>query len=535
MSESGMRENAASGRSTAPVDVRAFPSELSLLLALLAASVLTNDFFFAYWLASLGTPAGTGEVFGTLSNLNQVVAPGLLAFALVSRLRIRRCVPLEETPFREATRTVRQLVGGAGLRRAPKLLVGRRLRSGAHVAGPPARPSLVLGPELLALHDKGGEPRRVFEMVVRHEIAHLQAKDISLYFLMTLLRWSNVYAGLFMVFALTLDLGNGFVSGTELLLVVVRVLLLMTLGELIARAFLRLREHHADLRGGTADRDALITAMRAGTAGAATGRLGAWLRHHPLGAERLGVAQAPGRILASSPGRLFLGATVAGVLFETLQDMLRRITDGETQRATPILCGVAVGTALTLFLAFGLWRQHWYAGGTGPVRLTVSAVVLSVGVVAGTRIALYTEVSLFSEAGAPLAPSLLAALFCGTLLLCGWIAALGTVWHRRDPRAQRMPRFLALAVPSVCVVGGWVFALLWTWAARLQGVRLGCSAPENRNVAICLSPTPERDIAAAVFETFGPGPVLVLVAVVAVGAPLLARSLAGRPDVVPGI
>ncbi|MGS2590580.1 hypothetical protein [Streptomyces hebeiensis] len=538
-----MTRHDADGR----VDVRAFPSDLTLLLLLLAASVLAGDFFFARWLAEsrapvdcsgasyaagnlvASCPKDAGAVFtGTLTVLVQVLLPGIAGFAFASRLRIRRHVPLETSPFRGAAETVRALVAAAALPASPTLLVGQRLRAGAHVAGPPGRPHLVLGPELLAMHDKGGSARRVFDVVVRHELAHLQARDLWLHFMVTVLRWSNVYAGAFALFTVILDLGYGNgATASDLLAAVSRVVLLTLLGELIARAFLRLREHEADLRGGAADREALIAAVRGGVAGQGTARLGAWLRHHPLGAERLGVALAPDRILASSPGRLFLGATVAGVLFETLQDMLRRTADAAGKPATTLMTGVAVGLPLTLFLAFALWRHHWYAGRTGPGRLVATAGVLTVGVVGGSHLALFTQVSGFSEAGYPLDPLLLAGLFCGLLLLCAWTTALGALHHRTDPGATRMPAFLTLTVPAVSVVGGWLFALLWTWAARLQGVRLGCAAEENRAVPLCLSGSPGRDIAVSVVETFDSVPVLVVVVLVAVAAPLLIRAGAG--------
>ncbi len=519
------------------LDVRALPSELSLLLLLLAATVLLGDLFFALWLADLEAPvdcsAATppvcpkdgGEVFrGTLNHLMQVLVPGTLAYSVSARLRRRRAVPLADTTFRAAAETVQLLLGQARLGRQPAVVVGRRLRSGACVTGPLGRPHLVLGPELLALHDKGERQRRVFETVVRHEIAHLRYGDLRSQLLMTTLRWSNLYAGAFILFALVLTLAGGDASREQLLLTVSRIVLLVLLGELIARAFLRVREHHADLRAGTADREGLIATMRAGATDTAAASLRAWLRHHPLGADRLAVALVPSRVLVSSPGRLFLGATVAGVLLVTFQDLLLRSTQAAS--GTTILCGAVVGAALTLFVAFSLWGHTWYAEGVPGWAWPAAATALLAGLVVGSRLAVFTRVSTYGLGGVPLLPSVLAAFTGGLLLLCGWLAVLGAAWYRGDPQARRIPRFLALAVPAACVVGGSLFAVLWTWAARLFGLPYCRDYPDSSGYPLCQAADPEGYVAATVFATFGSAPLLFTAVLVVLAAPPLAWSLA---------
>ncbi|GAA2875132.1 hypothetical protein GCM10010517_35960 [Streptosporangium fragile] len=521
------------------LDVRAFPSDPSLLLILLAAGVLLSDLFFALWLAELNAPLDcssatypacpkdAGAMFsGTVTHLLQVLTPGMGMYALSAWLRRRRAVPLRDTAFQGAAETVERLVGQAGLGRRPTVLVGRRLRSGACVTGPLGGPHLLLGPELLALHDKGGQQRRVFETVVRHELAHLQSGDLRPQLLTTLLRWSNLYAGAFAVFALTLTLSGDDIPAGDYLFSVVRVVLLALLGELIARAYLRVREHHADLRAGTADPEGLLATMRAGAAGAAGPGLRVWLRHHPLGSDRLAVALAPSRLLASSPGRLLLGATVAGVLLATLQDLLLRIAAPGSGVSTAILCGAVIGTALTLFFAFSLWGHAWHADAPGRAW-PAAAAALTVGLPVGSHLAVFTRVSGRGLTGIPPNPLLLAVLAGGALLLCGWLAALGAAWRRGDPQARRVPRFLALAVPAACAVGGWLFAMFWTWAASLLGLSF---CPDFPDAPLCRLADPERRIAVSMLATFGSGPVLPAVVLVASAAIPLALFLARRPE-----
>ncbi|MCB5909255.1 M48 family metalloprotease [Streptomyces pinistramenti] len=510
------------------LDIRAFPSDLALLLGLLAATVLTGDLFFSLWLATLEAPMDCpiGQfthcprdalaVFtGTCKHLMVVLVPGLTAYQFVAWRRIQRSTPLTEAPFSAGTEAIRRLVQEAGLWREPTVMVDPALRAGAYVTGRiGGLPRLMLGPELLALSGKDAASRRIFEAVVRHELAHLHGTDLQSYAVMTALRWSNLYAGLFTTFTWTLQPDE--LGGAPTL---VRILLVVLLGELIARAYLRFREHHADLHAGLADREGLVAALRAAHSGTAV-KLRSWLRHHPMGSERLDVLEVPGRILASSPGVVFLGATTAGVLLATFQDMLMRFYGPRDKLFTPFLCGMLVGMGLTVFLAFTLWRHHWYAGTTTVVRTVSTAVLAAAGIVVGTWVAVYTRGSGEGISGFPLAPSALAALVGGMLLLCGWLTLLGSLWYRVDPYAERIPRFLRAAVPAACVVGGWLFVVLWTWAVALRGVLLSCSGPEFT----CLSPAPERDVAASVVRIFGPGPVMTTVVLVAWGVPLVLWS-----------
>lgn len=534
--------SSSSSRHSASLDIEAFPSDLSLMLTLLVATVLTQDLFFALWMATLQAPVAelcmgssldcprdpSAMVSGTINHLLMLLTPGLAIGVLTSRRRQRRSTPLAETPFRGVAEAVRSLVGEARLNWEPTVMVDPRLASGAYVTGQRRRPLLMLGPELLVLREQSDHGRRIFEAVVRHELAHLRSGDLQAYNVLTVFRPSNLFAGAFIAFAMTLDVLNRNSTPGAMVVALVRVVLLTLLGELIVRAYLRIREHHADVHAGLTDPEGLLAALGAETDsadGTGAARLRSWLRHHPMGTDRLGVARTPGRVLASSPGRVFLGATVAGVLLPTLQDMLLRFYGPTDNFFTPIVCGLLVGVGLTLFVGFTLWRHQWYAG--GPARLGRSAltgVIVAAGMVTGSWLALYTRVSGYGLSGMPPALSFLAALAAAAVLLCGWLTVVGAQWFRGDPQAQRMPRFLKLAALPACLLGGWLMAGIWTWGVALQGVLAGCSTEGY----VCRTDAPERDVARAVTGFFGPGPVLVTVVLIALAVPLGARFLGGR-------
>ncbi|AJT69646.1 hypothetical protein T261_8049 [Streptomyces lydicus] len=535
--------NASSpSRHSASLDIEAFPSDMSLMLILLVVTVLGQDLFFALWMATLQAPVMelcTGSpldcprdpgamVSGTFNYLLMLLTPGIVIGLHTSRRRHRRSTPLAETPFHGGAEAVAGLIREARLRREPVVMVDRRLTSGAYVTGQRRRPLLMLGPELLVLREKGDHGRRIFEAVVRHELAHLRGRDLQTYNVLTVFRPSNLFAGAFIAFAMTLELLNRKATPGDLVVALVRALLLTLLGELIARAYLRIREHHADLQAGMTDQEGLLAALGAETGradGTGAARLRSWLRHHPMGIDRLDVARTPGRVLASSPGRVLLGATVAGVLLPMFQDLLLRFYGPGDGSFTLVLCGLLVGVGLTLFVGFTLWRHQWYAGGPALARFGRSALtglIVAGGIVAGSRLALYTRVSGDGLSGTPLAPSFLAAVATAAVLLCGWLTLVGAQWFRGDPQAQRIPRFLKLAVVPACLIGGWLMAGVWTWGVGLQGVLTACSTAGY----VCPTSTPERDVAGAVTGSFGTGPVPVMVALIALAVPLAARFTA---------
>ncbi|GLY54092.1 hypothetical protein [Lentzea sp. NBRC 102530] len=100
--------------------------------------------------------------------------------------------------------------------------------------------------------------------------------------------------------------------------------------------------------------------------------------------------------------------------------------------------------------------------------------------------------------------------------------------ERADLGAARVPTFLNYAVPSACLAAGWLFAVLWTWSARLRGVYLGCPTEEAKNLPICLSSTPQSDVALTVTRDFGLTFRSVLAPVVAAAALVVPRFLHGR-------
>ena len=506
------------------VNPRALPSEMILLLLLLTVTVLLNVFFVANWLSGV-EQGGAGTL---LQKLQMLLTPGLAVYGIYTAIRIRRSIPLAEIAgLREASKAVTGLVLEVNPPRQTDIRLGKHLGSRAYVTGPPRKPIIVLGPELLALHAMPGERKAVFDAVVRHELAHVHAGDLWWYQLATVLRFANLSTGFFALFALWLDVLYNRGEGTSFLLSTFRVAALTLLTELIARAFLRAREHAADLHAAEFGVEGLLAAVRSHDTDQTRSVVRTWLRRHPGSDERSQALTNPMRLLASPIGQVFLGAAVAGAGFVTLQDLL--LNGSTADKTTPVITGVLLGIPLTLFTAFSLWRGSWQEN-RNRLRPPLTAAALLGGLVIGSHLPLYTRILDQAPIGIPIAPSELLALALGSVGLCWWLDFLSTSWRRTDPGATRMPAFLRYAVPSACVVGGWLFAVLWTWSARLRGIYLGCTAEEARNLPACLSSTPESDVARKVAADFGFTfwsvlTVLVVLATVAVPHYLRTRSL----------
>lgn len=478
------------------VNPRALPSEMILLLLLLAVTVLLNVFFIANWLSGIER-GGAGTL---LQKLQMLLTPGLAVFGIYTAIRIRRSTPLDETGLREAGKALTDLVLEVNPPRRVDIRLGKHLGSRAYVTGPPRKPIVVLGPELLALHSMTGERRAVFDAVVRHELAHVHAGDLWWYQLATVLRMSNLSTGFFALLVLWLDVLYDRGDITSFFVSTLRLAALTLLTELIARAFLRAREHAADLHAAEFGVHGLLAAVQAHQSEQTRSLVRTWLRRHPGADERSQALTNPMRLLASPIGQVLLGAAAAGAAFVTLQDLL--LSGSTADKATPIITGVVIGVPLTLFAAFSLWRGSWQED-RDRLRPFLTAAALLAGLVIGSHLPLYTRIFDQAPIGIPIAPSALLALALGTTGLCWWLDALSTSWRTLDPSASRMPVFLRFAVPSACLVGGWLFAVLWTWSARLRGVYLACPTEEAKSAPICQSSTPQSDIALKVATDFG--------------------------------
>ncbi|WP_436496291.1 SecDF P1 head subdomain-containing protein [Actinokineospora sp. HUAS TT18] len=501
------------------LDARRFPSETGWLLALLATTVLINAWTMAGWLAD---PRGQSDAI-PWQQLVMLISPGLALHVMVSRGRTKRSVPLSDTKFRDAGKLIDELAERANLTKKPKVHFNKDMGARAFVTGIPAEPFLVLGPELLALHAMGGGHRSVFEAVIRHELAHVRAGDLRRLAVVSALRFTNLFCALWLAFILALSTANDVTVG-QLVVGLVRGIGLVLLAELIARTYLRVREHHADLDAADSGREALRAAL-AGGPDFTTARQ--WLRRHPGGQARVAAVEQSTVVLASGAGQAYLGAATAGVALVSLQDNL--LGNGpKSPQETVILVALLIGVPLVIFTAFTQWRGAWDSAVRKRGYPLLFATALFTGLLLGSHLSPYSRVSGFGPTGIPLSAPLLVWFAIGAVALCWWLHALGTARARKDPEARRLDRFLLIAGSAAAVVGGWLITAVWTWAARLLGIRIGCTDERLADTPVCL-PENETRVVESVLRDFVFSPWLVVVAAVVAASLVLPGLIARRP------
>ncbi|WP_346534851.1 M48 family metalloprotease [Micromonospora sp. DPT] len=480
---------------SAPTPVwRGRPDETGFLLLPLAALVFSSAVLLAvvFGLTVLARPGcGLGDVldhpcsemFVRMSNFfNLMAVPGVVLFAWQTRRQRRHTRPLEPGMFRAAEDVIAEVLASVTLRRPTPVLLGTRLGRRAFTGGTGDKPYVALGPELLATAAKGPEGRAVFEAVLRHELAHVQNHDLLRLRFATVLRISTRATALgtgLLLLAQLIWVPGPFTAGGALG-VVVRAALLAVLAELATRAFLRLREHQADVRAAGGDPDGIRVALHQGPEAPRGLPTRLWERlwdQHPSVATRLAALADPTAALTSPLGQLFAGGVFTAVALTNAQLLVELMVADEVL-AVPageeVLWGGLAVLALAaiqpaIFLADGVWRDvrgRQLAG--RPERPAALGAVFAAGLLAGTYLAPYAGlVHQPRPDGWPLLPSLV-VLVAAAVLLCRWLTGLV---RRAAPTTSVGRRVLLLpALP----VGVGVLLLAWETLLWVGGRAYEC-------------------------------------------------------------
>jgi hypothetical protein len=516
-------DGAVPARSVAMRAISAFPSEMTLLLVLLAAAVVLDVVFVAGWLAAIRQqsdcqPSGAvscsifsgGLDSSFTGTLLMLATPGLLLRKIAARRDRRGSVALEDSPFAGAAARIRDLIREAGITREPGLVLGPGMRDRVFVRRYRWKTYMKLGPELLARYDAGEQGRSHFTAVVRHEIAHLGSWDLQSYQLATFLRYCNMTAGTWIILGFVIDpigIGRGTAAAREM-----QILLLTVVIEVLARSFLRVREHYADLAAAAADPVGLRQALREAAPETAS-RWRELRRRHPSAVRRATVIGQPGLMLAASPGYLFLAAVLAGTGLVTLQNLPLSLFPGSRPTLPAvIITALVIGVPLGLFLAIAIWRDAW----RGPLpgrhaRIGTLALVLAGGLILGSHLAPFTQDTFIAaDSGIPLTPGTLTITCVVSAALCVYLSALAAAAQRRDPQARAISGFLGYAMPAAAVAGGWSISLIWAYS-------------ENHLAALQPSGTRHEFTARTMITIFGTSPYTCLAVAIAAGSLILPK------------
>lgn len=477
--------------------VFSYTSDTSFLLGLLAMAVLSGNLLVAVGLTALDLPDpcpgcgnhGLGVLLQSMGQFMSFTLLGSFVYAGRTMLRQRRLRPLERGAFPAADEAIFELVRRADLKEQPKILIGSHLRD-RMLTGDlrpimlPSRPNprlgpqlfIALGPEALHAFEAGEASRRAAEAKLCHEVAHLRNRDVRKYSVAMGLRGSFLFVGGIAILTVAFDATNGFSSTGQAVNTALRIAGMGLIIELLLRAFLRAREHYADLRAAEDyDADALVSALGVGAPPSDRKRQSSILSRHPLPLRRRELVERPLEMLEFPVSFVLVMGTLAGFSAITLQDVFFRImTSTGAKQLSPVVVGFLVGIPLTAFLALGIWRHEAYRllGGTRP-RVVLLGLALACGLALGPYLSPYN--SLDPNINVHVVAATLTLVLPLSVLLCAWLAALTRAWPPSEPERGLSPgfdrdRWLAAGV----LVGGWAAALAWYWWVGVHGTWLLC-------------------------------------------------------------
>jgi Zn-dependent protease with chaperone function len=347
---------------------------------------------------------------------------------------------------------VEELARKAGVR-PPRVVLGSSRQRDAFTYGVPGSYRIVLPPALAI------RPRTpAFEAAVGHEVQHIAHGDVAL-------AWSLRGTGLVLavMFLPALVLGTGRDPGF-ILDALWRAVLLAVVIRLALAAWLRAREHDADLKA----------ARRAGTASALLstletlaprreptgGRLRAWwtgaLANHPDPRTRVEILRYPDRLpVIGLVDGLTLGFTA--VLTLPLVDLvLGPVLSGRGRiDLLSLVTATLVGPVMGASLGLGLWHHAALRSSSGrsPAGIPVALGVLVGGLAGQAASPAGSGLGGLGGLAHPATALLIAGGLAGATLL---LAGLGELWAGRRASASGVPSIAAVLLGAALVT-----ATLW--------------------------------------------------------------------------
>ena len=385
-----------------------------------------------------------------LVSLAGAVAIGLLGLVVVlavpAMLRRRHRLRPAGPRLQGAVDRIVELSTHAGLRRAPRVMVGPAAQRDAFVFGLPGRYSIVLPTALIVRYKQAA----TFDPVVRHELAHIRRRDVPFAWLAT-----GVWVAALPVLAAPLVVAAITWDFSLVPSYLWRAAAVMAVLWLVQRQALRSREHDADLHA----------ARQAGEWGPLCSVLELnrsaprWWRqfasHHPTVAHRIDILTDPGRVRGVS----IIDALAAGFLTALLLPLVHSlilvaVSGTELVEWVPYISAALIGPITGLAVGVGLWRQALIDRVTGATTWPGGAVFgVVVGLLIGHLLGL-DDLGLDESAGVPI-PVIIIMGAAGVLLSAG----TGRLWADAAARLPGGPRSWWIGF----VVNALIFAVvLWT-------------------------------------------------------------------------
>ena len=533
--------DAPAGEAPRP-DVLGYPSPTTSRYLILAVALLASGLFVGNWLHNQvagdewvrtviaceqrrggGTTfeellreqeefnACTAEVETTRTAFSVSGTLAAAAFALVllyaSPVVVRRRRRLRELGpnLAGAGERFAMLADEAGVAGRVRPLIGTSQQRDAFSFGAPGRYAVALPP---AAAVRWRDPR-LFDPVVRHELAHARQRDIAL-------AWLTRSVWYALVPILAIPVVSGVASG-DLSLVgdyVWRAILLGVVVALLSASLLRSREYGADLRaarwqGDPGEVEAVVMRARTGR----TDLVSRLLAKHPAPQQRVAVLRDPALVTRAGFVDGLVGAFLGGLTVPLIVSALSPFLSGSGQSTRGYLfASLVLGPVLGASVGFAVWRAALFSKVAG-VEHHVGGVAAGVGVglVAGQAVSLgQTTAGLTAGLSQPAWLLVSVVAGAGTVVIS---SGLAQAWAQAAPRLSGMRACWVVAL----VVNAVVFSvLLWSTSLFQVAADGGGWALARSELTFDLAQSP------------------MYVIVLALGVAALLPTLARQTDTVPG-
>ena len=400
-------------------DVLGYPSPTTSRYLILAAALVASGLFVGnwvhsqvrghQWLASVRTCAGqrtggttlgdrlrsqdafescaahaerTRTAFAVGGTVVVVVLAAAVLFLAPAVVRRRRHLRTPGPALSGAVARFDELAHEAGVSHRVRPLLGTSRQRDAFSFGAPGRYAVALPPAVAVRW----RDARLFDPLVRHELAHAKQRDIALAWLTR----SVAYA---LVPILAFPVVTALVGGDTSLVgdYLWRAALLGGVVVLLSAALLRSREYAADLRaaqwqGDPGALEAVVSAARPRP----TGGLRRPLARHPTPDQRIAVLRAPGLLVRSGFVDGLTGAFLGGLTVPLVVGSLSPLFAGSGDATRGYLfASLLLGPVLGASVGLAVWRDALFGRVSGAVHAAGPvAAGVGIGLVAGQAVSL---------------------------------------------------------------------------------------------------------------------------------------------------
>ncbi|MFJ1805185.1 MULTISPECIES: M48 family metalloprotease [unclassified Streptomyces] len=406
----------------------------------------------AYWIRCSG-PLQRRQAAVSLAGSAAVLLLGTAGLWILPRRLLRDAGPLKPAPAVWQEHAARVAVE-MGVRRPPRVLWGGGHVRQAFVVGRGRTCRIVLPREIRLLRDEEADA------ILRHEIGHIAAGDVTLVWLTRGVWWALPPVLLTAPFVAAVQgwrshdttvwrmLSKAFWAEYG-----VRALVLVVIAALVAQMIMRSREHEADLTAAhgqsVAPWESLLVASRPAT----RTWLGNLRANHPTHQRRMAVLRDPRRQLRPTVVDTLVVGLLAAVLLDSVNGLAGLLLTGTSWSAAPVS---ALAAGLLLAVGWGVSVWHPIRARQDRTAAPARRLHLALGVSTAAGLLVRLQGTGTTAEGPMLGWPLLIVLPVAVVGAAALSTAFAQLWSRRRgaDRIRRRDRLTVIAVSTLLFGGG---------------------------------------------------------------------------------